>query len=78
MNNKKLYRSTTDSMLTGVCGGLAEYLEVDATVLRLLWVLVVVFSGIFPGVIVYIIAAVIVPLPPTAPKTEAPVETPKP
>lgn len=61
MDHKKLYRSNTDKMIAGVCGGLAEYLEVDSTVLRLLWTLVVVFSGFFPGVVVYIVAAIIMP-----------------
>ncbi len=71
MDHKKLYRSTKDKMISGVCGGLAEYLEIDSTVLRLLWTFVVVFSGLFPGVVVYIIAAIIMPqgpdviIPPT-------------
>lgn len=61
MENKKLYRSATDKMLAGVCGGLAEYLSIDATILRLLWVLIVIFTGFVPGVLVYIIAAFIMP-----------------
>lgn len=66
MKNKKLYRSSTNKMISGVCGGLAEYLEMDATILRLLWALVIIFSGIFPGLLMYIVAAVIIPLEPTA------------
>lgn len=66
MDHKKLYRSNTDKMIAGVCGGLAEYLEVDSTVLRLLWTLVVVFSGFFPGVVVYVIAAIIMPQNPVS------------
>lgn len=65
-NKKKLYRSTTDKMLTGVCGGLAEYLEMDSTVVRLVWTLVVIFTGFMPGVLVYIIAAIVMPLKPLA------------
>ncbi len=61
MTNKKIYRSNSDKMLAGVCGGLAEYFEADATALRLLWALIVVFTGFFPGAIVYVIAAVIMP-----------------
>ena len=72
MTNKKLYRSVNDKMIAGVCGGLAEYLEVDATVVRLIWVLVVVCSGFFPGVVAYIIAALVMPLPPTSPVPEVP------
>lgn len=66
MENKKLYRSATDRMLTGVCGGIAEYINVDATVLRLIWALIVVFTGLVPGVLVYIIAVFIMPEKPAA------------
>jgi phage shock protein C len=72
MQTKKLYRSSTDKMITGVCGGLGEYLDIDSTVLRLLSALVIVFSGVFPGVLVYILAALIMPLQPTASVTETP------
>lgn len=57
-NQKRLYRSETDKMLCGVCGGIAEYFNVDATIIRLLWVLLIC-SG--PGILAYIIAAVIIP-----------------
>ncbi len=63
--NKKLYRSTTDSKLAGVCGGIAEYLDIDSTILRLIWILVVVFTGFVPGILVYIVAAIIMPVAPT-------------
>jgi phage shock protein C len=59
--HKKLYKSSTNKVIAGVCGGIAEYLEVDATILRLLWVIFVLFTGIFPGVIIYLIAALIMP-----------------
>jgi phage shock protein C len=70
---KKLYRSNTDKMLTGVCGGIAEYLVMDSTVLRLIWALIVCFTGFIPGVLVYIVAAIIMPLKPepTAPTVPA-------
>ncbi len=58
---KHLYKSNTDKVFTGVIGGLAEYFNVDSTIIRLIWILIVVFSGIFPGVIVYLLAALIVP-----------------
>lgn len=64
MTHKKLYRSTTDEMISGVCGGFAEYFDVDSTLIRLIWALVVLFTGIFPGVVVYIIAAMIMPYKP--------------
>jgi phage shock protein C len=72
MQNKKLYRSASDKIFSGVCGGLAEYLAVDATVLRLIWALVVVFSGFVPGVLVYLIAIFIMPERPSATVAEAP------
>ena len=57
----KLYRSDTDSMLAGVCGGLAEYAGMDGTVMRLLFVLATIFTGILPGIIAYFVMAIVVP-----------------
>ena len=56
---KKLYRSKKDHMIAGVCGGIAEYFDVDATLVRLLTVLFVLLGG--AGVAVYIIAWIIIP-----------------
>lgn len=61
MKGKKLYRSTSDKVLTGLCGGLGNYLGIDTVVIRLVWLLIVIFTGFFPGVVVYIVAALIVP-----------------
>ncbi len=58
-NQKKLYRSDTDKMLCGVCGGIAEYFNVDPTLIRLLWAVLTCTGG--AGIIAYIIAAVIIP-----------------
>jgi phage shock protein C len=67
---KRLYRSRSDSMLGGVCGGLAQYFGMDSTVVRLLWVILSIFPGtIIGGIIVYLIFVIIVPeepLPPAA------------
>lgn len=60
MRNKRLYRSNVDSMLCGVCGGIAEYFEVDPTLVRLAWVILSCFSA-GAGVIAYIIAAIVIP-----------------
>jgi phage shock protein C len=57
---KKLYRTKNRSIL-GVCGGLGAYYNIDPTVLRLLTVVVVLFTGVFPGVIAYVLAALIIP-----------------
>ena len=57
--NKKLYKSATDKKLCGVCGGIAEYFEVDVTLVRLAWVIFTAFGG--SGILAYIIAAIIMP-----------------
>ena len=59
---KKLYRSKTDKKRCGVCGGIAEYFEMDSTLVRLAWVLFALCVG--SGIIAYIIAALIMPNPP--------------
>ena len=58
---KKLYRSQKDKMLAGVCGGLGEYFNQDSTIIRIIAVLVVIFTGFFPGLIAYILMALIIP-----------------
>lgn len=62
MKDKKLYKSDTDKKICGVCGGIAEYLEVDSTLIRLLLILFCAVGG--GGLIAYIIAAIIMPDPP--------------
>ncbi|MBQ7975643.1 MAG: PspC domain-containing protein [Clostridia bacterium] len=57
---KKLFRSTTDKKISGVCGGVAEYLGLDSTLIRLLWAAITLFAC-GTGVIAYIIAALIIP-----------------
>ncbi|HHW54355.1 MAG: PspC domain-containing protein [bacterium] len=61
---KKLYRSKEQRMLAGVCGGLAEYLDLDVTILRLALAFIIFFTGIFPGLLFYFIAALIIPARP--------------
>lgn len=58
---KKMTRSGSDRKLSGVCGGLAAYCGMDATLMRLLAALVILATGILPGLIVYFIAAIIIP-----------------
>ncbi len=58
---KHLYRSKTNRMIAGICGGLGEYFKIDIPLMRLLWVLVLIFTGFVPGVLVYIIAIFIIP-----------------
>lgn len=56
---KKLYRSRNNRMIAGVCGGIGEYLEIDPTLVRLLWLLFALGMG--SGIVVYIIAWIIIP-----------------
>jgi len=61
MNNKKLFRSTTNRMVCGVCGGLGDF-GIDATVIRILYVVLsLITSAGFLGLILYFILAVIIP-----------------
>ena len=59
---KRLYRSCTDKMLCGVCGGIAEYCDIDPTVVRLAWVVFCAMGG--SGIAAYIIAALLIPSSP--------------
>ena len=61
---KRLYKSDTDKVFAGVIGGLGEYFEIDPVLLRLAYLLVVILTGLFPGIVAYIIAAIIVPKKP--------------
>jgi len=57
----RLHRSVDDRVLAGVCGGLAEWLGWDVALVRILYVLISVFSAGFPGILVYIILWVVMP-----------------
>ena len=59
MNEKKMYKSSTDKKLAGVCGGIAEYFNIDSTLVRLGWVVFSLLGG--SGLLAYIIAAIIMP-----------------
>ena len=56
---RKLYRSETQRMLAGVCGGLAEYFNIDATVMRVLFLILAVFGG--SGIVLYLVMWIVVP-----------------
>ncbi|HVP90063.1 MAG TPA: PspC domain-containing protein [Terriglobales bacterium] len=64
---KKLYRSTGQKMLGGVCGGLAEYFDMDVSLVRLIFVAVCLVTAILPMVLFYFIAWIVVPLEPRKP-----------
>jgi phage shock protein C len=61
MPEGQLLRSRDDRMIAGVCGGIAKWLGWDPTAVRALYVLVSFFSAAFPGIIVYIILALVMP-----------------
>lgn len=56
---KRLKRSISDKMIAGVCGGLAEYFEIDSTLIRLVFAFAAVFAG--TGVLAYLVMWIIVP-----------------
>lgn len=67
--DRKLYRSSNDRVLTGVCGGIAEYFALDSVIVRLLWVVFTLMGG--AGLLAYIIAAIVIPAnPQSAPVNE--------
>lgn len=61
---RRLYLSRTNKKLAGVCGGLAEYLDIDPTIIRLIFVFLLIITGIVPMLIVYLIAWAVIPQQP--------------
>ncbi len=57
--NKRLYRSSKNTVIGGVCGGIAEYLNTDPTLIRLIWVISALYIGV--GVMAYIICLIVIP-----------------
>lgn len=57
---KRLYLAR-DKKISGVCSGIADYFELDPTLVRLGWIIMTVITGILPGIIAYIVAAVVMP-----------------
>ena len=56
---KKLYRSRENRVISGVCGGIAEYFDIDATLIRLLWAITILFAG--TGILAYVLCILIIP-----------------
>ena len=61
MEKKRFYKSTTDKKLCGVCAGIAEYLNIDPTIVRLVYALLSLFTSGFPGLAIYIVLAIVLP-----------------
>ena len=57
--NKRMYKSNENKMVDGVCGGIAEYFDIDSTLVRLGWVLFCALGS--SGILAYIIAAIVIP-----------------
>ncbi len=60
MKDKRLIKSSSNRMISGVCGGIGEYFGIDPTVIRLIWA-ILTFCGLGSGILIYIIAAVVIP-----------------
>ena len=60
---KRLMRSSTDKKIAGVCAGLADYFDLDVTIIRIVWILAVLCAG--TGILVYVILWIALPLGPT-------------
>jgi phage shock protein C len=73
---KRLMRSPIDRKIAGVCGGFAEYLEVDATIVRLVW-LIAVFIPAPLGLLTYLIAWIVMPVAPLPSPAAAPAPAPQ-
>ena len=58
---KRLYRSRKDRIIAGVCAGIAEYLAVDPTIIRIIYALLTVFTALIPFIIIYLILWAIIP-----------------
>jgi phage shock protein C len=59
---KKLYRSRTDSIIAGVCGGMGKYFDIDTTLIRLVFVIAAILGG--HGLLAYLICLILIPLEP--------------
>lgn len=61
---KRLYRSSTNKVFGGILGGLGDYFDIDPVLFRVIWVFILVFTGVFPGLLVYIVALFVIPVQP--------------
>lgn len=61
MEPKRLYRSETNKVFAGICGGVGEYFNLDPVLVRLGWMVILISTGVLPGMLVYIVAMMVVP-----------------
>jgi phage shock protein C len=64
MAQRYLMRSATDKRIAGVCAGFADYFGLDPALSRILWVLLTFFTGIIPGIVMYLVCWLIMPVAP--------------
>jgi phage shock protein C len=74
-----LMRSATHKRIAGVCAGFANYFGLDTALVRILWVLLTFFTGIFPGIIIYVVSWLVMPVEqyPMPATSQTPVEQPR-
>jgi phage shock protein C len=58
---RKLFRSKKEKIVAGVLAGIARYYQVDATLVRIIFIVLLSFSGFLPGILAYVIAAIVIP-----------------
>lgn len=63
---KKLFRSKADRKISGVCGGIAAYFNIDSTTVRVIWAIVSIISTTIPGILIYIVCSFLIPEEPDA------------
>ena len=73
---KKLYRSTEDAKVLGICGGIGEYLGVDSTLVRIIAFVIILSMSIVPGLIIYFVLAMIIPKRPLSGRPDYPRDYP--
>lgn len=73
MTTKRYYRSRTDKVLSGVCGGLANYFSIDATLVRVAYAILTVVTGFVVGLVAYVVLALVAPEEPEPSTPSAPV-----
>ena len=69
MAHKKLYRSN-NKVIAGICGGIAEYLDLDPTIIRVVYAALTIFMAAFPGLLLYILLILIIPARPPKAKDD--------
>lgn len=64
-NIRRLYLSQDDKKIPGVCGGIAEYFRIDSSLIRLGWIIMTVVTAVIPGILAYILDAIVIPKKPS-------------